>query len=147
MTPRQAIAFVRMHGVVLESAKGPVPSLAEKIAGAPIRGSWWTHPRNHDIFRVTRAVRDTPDILVCRLVAGRITYVHRRLWPSLVRLADRFPLDRLAQLHEIHTDSGRHVIEKIVFPEWVPSETTAEAERLSYEQAVSNLGSRVVSDA
>lgn len=147
MTPRQAIAFVRMHGVVLESAKGPVPSLAEKIAGAPIRGSWWTHPRSHDIFRITRAVRDAPDILVCRLVAGRITYVHRRLWPSLVHLADRFPLDRLAQLHEIHTDSGHHVIEKTVFPEWVPGETTTEAEKLSYEQAASNLGSRVVSDA
>ena len=32
----QALAFVRTHGVVLESASGPVPSLAAVIAGAPI---------------------------------------------------------------------------------------------------------------
>ena len=38
VTPRQALAFVRQHGVVLESAHGPVPCLAEAIAGGPIRG-------------------------------------------------------------------------------------------------------------
>jgi hypothetical protein len=141
LTRRQAIAFVHKHGIVLESASGAAPSLAEKIAGAPIRGSWWAHPRSHNIFRITRAVRDVPDILVCRLVDGKITFVHRRPWPSLVRLADRFPLDRLAQLHEIHTDSGRHVVANVAFPAWVPKDIAAEAAELSDEQAASNLGS------
>jgi len=44
MTPRKALAFVRKHGVVLESAQGPVPSLARAIAGERIRGSWWGQP-------------------------------------------------------------------------------------------------------
>ena len=57
MTSRQALAFVRQHGVVLEAAFGPVPSLAEVIAGGPVRGSWWSHPKSHEIFAVTRAVR------------------------------------------------------------------------------------------
>jgi hypothetical protein len=52
MTPRQALAFIRKHGVVLESAQGPVPSLAEAIAGEPIRGSWWGHPSSRLIFEV-----------------------------------------------------------------------------------------------
>ena len=39
MTPKQAIAFVKANGVVLESGRGPVPNLAEAIAGAAIRGS------------------------------------------------------------------------------------------------------------
>jgi hypothetical protein len=39
------LAWVREQGVVLQSARGPVPNLAEQIAGEPIRGSWWaTHP-------------------------------------------------------------------------------------------------------
>src|SRR5690349_17933892 len=58
VTPRAALAFVRRHGVVLESAKGPVPNLAEAAVGAPIRGNWWGHPKGKQIFWLTRAVRD-----------------------------------------------------------------------------------------
>jgi hypothetical protein len=61
------IAFVRQHGVVLESAKGPVPNLADAVAGTPIRGNWWNHPVGKQIFRATRVVRDSEQILVCRL--------------------------------------------------------------------------------
>lgn len=53
MTPHQAVAFVRKHGVVLEAAAGPVPSLAEAIKGAPIHGSCLAHPRSHEIFELT----------------------------------------------------------------------------------------------
>ena len=73
MTLRQALAFIRKHGVVLEAAHGPVPSLAEVMAGAPIRGSWWSHPKRHEIFLVTRAIRDSDDVLVCRLIKGKVT--------------------------------------------------------------------------
>ena len=37
-------AWVREQGIVLQSARGPLPNLAEWIAGEPIRGSWWGHP-------------------------------------------------------------------------------------------------------
>src|SRR5260370_12893803 len=80
MTSRQALAFIRKHGVVLEAARGPVPSLAEVIAGAPVRGSWWSHPKSHEIFAVTRAVRASGDVLVCRAVKDKFTFVHRRLF-------------------------------------------------------------------
>lgn len=140
MTPRQAVAFVRKHGVVLEAAAGPVPSLAVAIVGGSIRGNWWAHPRSHEIFEVTRAVRDAKDVLVCRLVDGKITYVHRRLWPPLVRAAKRFAQKRLAQVREVHTTSGRHVTKELAFPKWVPAEVSAEASRLSEEEAVQELG-------
>ena len=140
MTPRQAVAFVRKHGIVLESAAGPVPSLAEAVAGAPIRGSWWAHPRSHEIHELTQAVRDFDDVLVCRLVDGKITFVHRRLWASVVRAAKRFPRKRLAQVHEVHTASGRHATKEVAFPKWVPGEVSAEASRLSEEEAVLKLG-------
>ncbi len=140
MTPRQAAAFVRKHGVVLESAAGPVPSLAVAIAGGPISGSWWSHPRSHEIFELTQTIRGREDVLVCRVVNGKVTLVHRRLWPALVRAVKRFPKKQLAQIHEVHTASGRHVVKEVAFPKWVPAEVTAQASRLSEEDAVRELG-------
>src|SRR5437763_15938136 len=108
MTPRAALAFVRRHGVVLEGARGPVPNLVEAVVGGPIRGSWWGHKKGEEIFWVTRAVRDSPGGLVCRLVAGRVTYVHRGLWPALVRLAAQFGRADRAALREGATPVGPH---------------------------------------
>ena len=136
MTPRRALAFIRKHGVVLESARGPVPSLAEAIAGNPVPGSWWSHPKSHEIFTVTRAVRDSDDVLVCRLIKGKITLVHRRLWPALVRAAGRLPPGHLARVRETHTSSGRHVIKEVPFPGWVPASVRAAARTLSEEAAL-----------
>src|SRR5215831_20196669 len=98
------VAFVEEHGVVLEGSRGPVPSLAEAIAGEPIRGSWWGHREGRSIFRASRLVRDSDDILVCRLIGGKITYVHRRLWPALVRLSKLIDKDSLAAVRETHTE-------------------------------------------
>jgi hypothetical protein len=39
MTPKEALAFVEHHGVVLEAARGPVPSLAEAVAGGRTTGA------------------------------------------------------------------------------------------------------------
>jgi hypothetical protein len=139
MTSRQALAFIRKHGVVLESAQGPVPSLAEVIAGEPIRGSWWSHEKSHEIFAVTRAIRDSDEILVCRLIERKVTFVHRRLWPALVRAAGRFPLDRLSRVREVHTVSGRHETEEVPFPDWVPSSVCTAARSLSEEGALAEF--------
>jgi hypothetical protein len=141
MTSRQALAFVRTHGVVLESARGAVPSIAQKIAGRAIRGSWWSHPKGREIFAATRAVRDSDDVLVCRLIDDKITFVHRRLWPALVRAAGRIPGDRLSRLREVHTPAGRHVIEEIPFPDWVPPSVHRAARRLSKQAADAALDS------
>ena len=129
-TLRQALAFVRKHGVVLESARGPVPSLAEAIAGGRIRGSWFSHPRSHAIWELTQAVRDDASVLVCRAVGGKITFVHARLWPALIRVASAFPKSSLARVIEEHTPSGRHVVRTQPFPRWAPAAVRARAARL-----------------
>jgi hypothetical protein len=139
MTARQALAFIRKHGVVLEAAQGPRPSLAEVIAGEPVRGSWWSHPKSHEIFAVTRAIRESDDVLVCRLNKGKITFVHRRMWPALVRVAGRLPSDHLSQVREVHTSSGRHATKEVPFPDWVPSSVRAAAQILSEEAALAEL--------
>jgi hypothetical protein len=140
MTPAEALAFVMAEGVVLEAGKGPVTSLAEAVAGAEIHGSWWAHPQGRQIFAVTRTIRDCPDVLVCRLVGGKITYVHRRLWPALVRVANRFPIANLAQIHEAHAPSGKHITKEIPFPDWVSDALAAQALKLGEKRAASLLG-------
>ena len=140
MTVRETLAFVRRHGVVLESARGSVPSLAAHVAGGPIHGSWWGHTRSHEIFRLTRAVRASREILVCRLVAGKITYVHQRLWPALVCVASRFPQSRLAKIAERHTSAGYHEIQEIPFSQWVTPKLRRSAAILTEVDAVRQLG-------
>jgi hypothetical protein len=135
MTPKQALTFVKTNGITLESSRGPVPSLAQTIAGETIRGSWWAHPKGHVIFLCSRAIRESEDVLVCRLVGGKVTYVHRRLWPALVRVAEQFDAHRLAAIREVHTATGKHGIEVTVFPLWVPSAVIRAAANLTTRQA------------
>jgi hypothetical protein len=135
VTPEEAVAFVEHHGVVLQAARGPVPSLAEAIAGGPIRGSWWGHPKGHDIFRASEVICDSADVLVCKLVDGKVTYVHRRLWPALVKLAARFRKEQLAKVWNEHTATGAHRARRQAFPAWVPSEVMNEAKAMSASDA------------
>jgi hypothetical protein len=139
MTPKQALSFVKTNGIALESGRGPVPSLAQTIAGEAIRGRWWAHPKGKVIFLCSRAIRESKDVLVCRLMGGKVTYVHRRLWPALVRLAEQFDAHRLAAIREVHTVTGKHKIEVTVFPGWVPSETIRAAANLTAKQAAEML--------
>ncbi|HWM24769.1 MAG TPA: hypothetical protein VNP98_08090 [Chthoniobacterales bacterium] len=141
MTTKQVLGFVEKSGIALESARGPVPSLAQTIAGEAIRGSWWAHPKGKTIFACSRAIRSSKDVLTCRLIEGKVTYVHRRLWPALARLSERFAPARIAAIREVHSASGAHRIEVVPFPAWVPSDEMRKGANLSIEQATSLLES------
>jgi len=81
-TVAAARAFVRRHRVVALGASPWVPSLSEAIAGAPIRGSWWAHPKGKLIFACASALEDSPDLLTLKLLDCKVTFVHRSLWRS-----------------------------------------------------------------
>src|SRR5258708_120190 len=144
MTATEAIAFVRQHGVVLVSANGAVPRLTEAIAGESIKGSWWAHPKSHHIFAILQAVTDLEDTVGGRLVGGKLTLVHRRLWPALVRVADQFPATRMAKVREEHTPSGHHVSREVPFPKWVPTEVKEQAKDIGEQEAFTALGPRTL---
>jgi hypothetical protein len=144
---KDALEFVRQHGVVLASAKGDAPRLIEAILGDPISGNWWGHPRSRFIYNVLAAVSSSDDVLVCRLLRGKLTLIHRRVWPALVRLAGRFDPAQLAQIREEHTPSGRHVTQETPFPLWVPPAVHEQAALLSEEQALASLGPAVGNSA
>lgn len=125
--------------MVLESARGPVPNLAERVAGEAIRGSWWSHPASHEIYAAIQEVRASPSVVATRLINGKVTLIHRRLWPALVQVADQLPPERLAALHEEHTASGAHRIREAPFPSWVPSDVVTGAAVLTPEAALQQL--------
>lgn len=137
------VAFVEKHGVVLASAKGPVPSVAEAVAGEPILGSWWSHAKAQVIFDALSEIDDDVDVRCFKLVDGKVTFVHRRLWPALVRLArdGRLPAERVASVQQEHMPTGEHRNLVTPFPDWVPDEIAAAAEQLSADQARAQLGS------
>jgi hypothetical protein len=72
-------------------------------------------------------------------VNGKVTLVHRRLWPALLRLADRFPAERLVVLHEEHTASGRHEVTEQPFADWGDGELEALAADVSEDEALALL--------
>ena len=140
MNKAAALAFVREHGVVLVSAKGPVPRLTEAIAGEPVKGSWWGHPKGKQIFDVLQHVGAHEDVLTCRLVGGKVTLVHRRLWPALAAAAPHFAPERIARVAQEHTAQGHHENQETPFPDWAPPGVLKEAASISLADALAALG-------
>jgi len=82
---RAVHAALERHGLLLVQAREA--SLVTLVAGESLRSSWWGHPQAHTIFRVLNEVTRHPDVVTAKLVAGKVTLVHRRLWPALLAVA------------------------------------------------------------
>jgi hypothetical protein len=139
------LAFVERHGVVLASAKGPVPSVAEAVAGQPIIGSWWAHPKGKAIFVALSEIDDSEDVRCFKLVDGKVTFVHRRVWPALARLASDGVIapSRVASIQQEHLPTGQHRNVVTPFPAWVPEDVARAATALTVEAARAQLGNWV----
>jgi hypothetical protein len=74
------------HGLLMK-ADAKLPSVTTIVTGEPVRGSWWAHPLAHTIFFALRDLESHPDLLLAKLVAGKDTFVHRRLWPEFTAIA------------------------------------------------------------
>ena len=107
-TSSRWVKFVEKHGIVLASAKGPVPSISEAVAGEPIVGSWWAHKKGKAIFAALCEIDDSPDVRCFKLVDGKVTFAHRKMWPALVRLGHEPFLQFLAGQAPHHVGVGAH---------------------------------------
>lgn len=83
---RKVMRVLEKDGLLLE-ADAVLPSIGTLLAGEPIRGSWWGHPAGTLIFNTCETLVDRDDVLRLKLVLGKVTYVHRRLWPALLTVA------------------------------------------------------------
>jgi hypothetical protein len=64
-----------------------LPSVVGIITGERLTTSWWNHPRAHEIFRCLQQLTKDSDVLVSRLIEGKVTYIDRRLWPAFLAAA------------------------------------------------------------
>lgn len=76
---------LKRFGLLLESDPR-LPSVSSLIAGEPISASWWSHKSGHDIFHVLNQLADHHDVLFTKLVSGKVTLVHRPLWPEVLAI-------------------------------------------------------------
>ena len=80
---QKTLKELKRFGLLLLS-DARLPSITSLVAGKPIRGSWWGHPKSHEIFRVVCRIADHPDVAITKLISGKITFIHRKLWPALL---------------------------------------------------------------
>jgi hypothetical protein len=83
---RSVFEEFRKHGMLLQS-DARLPSLTRLVAGERVSGSWWSHPKAHAIFAIAEQLSDHPDTVTTKLLSGKRTYVHRKLWPQLFSIA------------------------------------------------------------
>jgi hypothetical protein len=84
-TAAEALDLVRRERVITLSPVPGLRSLVGEIAGE-VRGSWWGHPRGGLIYSIATALEDSPEVLGGKLVRGKVAFVHRALWPHLLRV-------------------------------------------------------------
>lgn len=73
------------YGFLLESDP-KLPGVCSLVTGTPLRGSWWSHPLAQTIFQVNEKLEDHPDVVTTKLISGKVTFVHRNLWPAIVAI-------------------------------------------------------------
>lgn len=85
-TLEEALELVRMHRLVSMTPVPGLPSFVEEVAGGPVKGSWWGHPRGKLIFNLSEDLADTGEVLVGKLARGKVGLLHAALWPALYRI-------------------------------------------------------------
>jgi hypothetical protein len=75
----RVFARLQEDGLLLLS-DSDLPNVSSLVVDEKIRGSWWSHKLAHTIFAVTEMLEDHPDVLIMKLISGKVTFVHRELW-------------------------------------------------------------------
>ena len=69
-------------GLLLLSKSG-LPNVVNLIAKGDVKGSWWSHADAHTIYAVSEMLEAHPDVLIMKLIDGKVTFVHRELWSRI----------------------------------------------------------------
>ena len=78
----QVFLALKTNGFLMLSDNA-LPSIAGIITGTPIKGSWWGHPKGNEIFNCSSEIDDHKDVLSLKLINGKVTFIHKSMWPAL----------------------------------------------------------------
>jgi hypothetical protein len=82
---KTALQTLRRLGLLLET-DARLPSVTSLIAGEPVSGSWWSHASAQKIFTTLGQFADHRDVMFTKLISGKVTLVHRKLWPEILAI-------------------------------------------------------------
>jgi hypothetical protein len=111
-------------GLLLQQDK-KLPSVVGIITGESLSTSWWGHRRGNEIFQCIESLEN--EAIAANLISGKVTFIHKRLWPALVTIGNarerwqttglaakpgvKESRERLlAHAEQVHTEKGRHEI-------------------------------------
>lgn len=77
---------LQISGLLLKT-DAKLPNVCAIVAGEPVRGSWWAHPKSHQIFHALAELAAHRDVLTAKLVSGKDTFLHRAIWPAFLTVA------------------------------------------------------------
>ncbi|MCC6624183.1 MAG: hypothetical protein IT385_23230 [Deltaproteobacteria bacterium] len=103
-----------------------LPCLVHLVAGEPVRGSWWGHREGPAIYAIATALEAHPDVLVSKLVHGKVTFVHRRLAPAVAAVGSA----RAAWQLEGLTEPALRLLAAVDAAEGLPVRATGEPAKL-----------------
>lgn len=113
---------LQVEGLLLEN-DAKLPSVTSLIAGEVVSGSWWSHRKAQEIFDTLKEIADRTDVLVTKLISGKVTFVHRELWCDVLAIAqarEPWQLINLSQAaQELLAQVGQHaalVSDKVELP-------------------------------
>ena len=84
----KVLSLLAERGLLLVQDK-QLPNVVSLLTGESVKGSWWSHPRSQLIFDVLSQLAGHDDVLFVKLLRGKVTLVHRTLWPALIAAVSR----------------------------------------------------------
>src|SRR5688500_14247410 len=94
----KVFAQLREDGFLLLSDSS-LPSVSGIITGEKLRGSWWSHKRAQVIFDVCEMLDVRGDVLIMKLISGKVTFIDRELWKWIYSIGvarEAWQLDKLS---------------------------------------------------
>ena len=73
-------------GLLLNQDKR-LPNVVTLLTGEAVSKSWWSHPKGRLIFAALSELSEHPDVLFSKLLNGKVTLIHRKLWPAFLSVA------------------------------------------------------------
>jgi hypothetical protein len=84
-TPKDALAWMKKVELATAAAHlDGVPCFVEAVTGERLKTSWWGHPKGKLIFALGESLDDAADVVSLKLLEGKATLVHAKLWPLLL---------------------------------------------------------------
>jgi hypothetical protein len=81
----EALAILRKERVLSLTDTRGLKSLVGEILGK-VHGSWWGHPEGARVYEIATELERSHEVLGAKLVDGKVAFVHRALWPHLLRV-------------------------------------------------------------